>query len=490
MPSLVDQLGHWRPFTALVVGDFMLDQMVFGDADRLSPDAPVPVLSVRHTEERPGGAANVCLDLAALRGRVIAFGARGDDPEGRSLETALERAGVDLRGLIADADRPTTVKRSLVGLAQHRHAQKMFRLDMESRKPLGAEIRERLLQRFEQTLPEADIVCLEDYDKGVCDERMCAEIIRLSREAGKPVLVDPAAIEDFRKYRGATALTPNRTEAEAAAAPLGADVAEAESLASALRQSLDLDAIVVTLDRDGAMLCEAGQAPQQLPTIVREVYDVTGAGDMVLAALAAARSNGLDWREAVRLANVAAGLEVEVFGVQPIPLEDIRHSLMLQEGALRGKLRTLEEALVEIAAHRRKGRTIVFTNGCFDVLHAGHIWLLRQAAKFGDFLVVAMNDDDSVRRLKGADRPVNHQDDRVEILSELESVGAVVLFSTDTPVDLIEAIQPDVLVKGADYERSEVVGADIVEAAGGRVELVDLLEGRSTSLAIERMRNG
>jgi D-beta-D-heptose 7-phosphate kinase/D-beta-D-heptose 1-phosphate adenosyltransferase len=246
--------------------------------------------------------------------------------------------------------------------------------------------------------------------------------------------------------------------------------------------------VVLTLDRHGAMLLEQGRDAVHIPTIARTVYDVTGAGDMVLAALAAAVGNGAAWAEAVRFANAAAGLEVEVFGVEPIPLERIHHALLVDHGRLAGKSRELPEALVEIAAHRREGRSIVFTNGCFDLLHAGHIQLLRFAKSQGDVLVVGINDDASVRRLKGPERPVHTARDRAEILGELASVDIVVVFAEDTPERLLEAIRPDVLVKGGDYSIDRVVGRELVESYGGRIALAPMLEGRSTTNAIGRIR--
>ena len=506
MSSLLDILDRWKPFTALVVGDFMLDQSVFGDAERLSPDAPVPVLAVRRTESRPGGAANVCLDLAAMRGRVLAFGLTGDDPEAQALRSALEQAGVDTSGLIADHSRPTTVKRSLIGLAQHRHAHKMFRMDMESNAPVGEGLMLAMLERFERALAHADVVCIEDYGKGVCAAALCRAVIDLARRAGKPVLIDPALHADYAKYARATAVTPNRTEAEVAAAALGAlpampAVAPGEDEAAALSPAWAeiggrllaahaFDAVVLTLDRHGAMLVRHDRPPVRLPTQARKVYDVTGAGDMVLAALAACLANGAEWTDAVRFANVAAGLEVEIFGVEPIPLERIRHAVLLGQGRERGKVRTLDDAAAEAASLRRMGRTVVFANGCFDLLHAGHIALLRHAAAQGDALFVGLNSDASVRRLKGADRPVHSERDRADILSELESVAAVVIFDEDTPLRLIEAIRPDVLVKGAEYTPGRVVGASLVESYGGRVELAPMLEGRSTTASIGKARAG
>jgi D-beta-D-heptose 7-phosphate kinase/D-beta-D-heptose 1-phosphate adenosyltransferase len=491
MESLLTTLNAWRPFRVLVVGDFMLDQMVYGDAERLAADSPVPVLLARRTEEKPGGAANVCLDLAAMRGTVRAFGVTGTDPEARLLREAMGAEHVDARGLIPDPGRCTTVKRSLIGLAQHRHPQKMFRVDFESRQPVPAAVTRELLSAFEGALADADAVCIEDYDKGVCTPETCAAIIALARSRALPVFVDPAHIKDYSKYRGCTAITPNRVEAEKATGMTTdgrASVEHNAAVAAALMDQLGCEAVVLTLDRHGALLLEQGQEPLGAPTVAREVYDVTGAGDMFLAGLTAGRCNGLSWADAVRLANAAAGLEVEVFGVVPIPLERIRHEMLRLSGRLNGKLRTLDEVVIEAQAVRQRGGKVVFTNGCFDILHAGHVDLLEKAAAFGNLLVVGLNDDASVRRLKGESRPVKDQDERAKLLGAIGCVGAVVLFGDDTPMRLIEAIAPDVLVKGADYTKDKVVGGAFVESHGGRVELIRLVEGKSTTGTIERMK--
>lgn len=493
MTDLIQQLGAWRGFTAVVVGDFMLDQLVYGDAERLTADAPVPVLQARRTEETPGGAASVCMDLAALHGRVIALGVVGDDAEGRLLIEKLGGAGVETWGIVVDPTRPTTVKRNLIGLAQHRHPQKMFRVDFESREPLGEAALTEMLGRFERALGEADVVAIEDYAKGVCSDRVCRAVIDRSRGAGLEVLVDPASIEDYSKYRGCTSITPNRTEAEkatGAARTNDGSGSDASWMADRLQELLGSDSVVLTLDREGAMLLERGGSAVLIPTVARQVYDVTGAGDMVLAALCGARANGLGWADAVRFANAAAGLEVEVFGVQPIPFERVYQSIMTQGRARHEKARSLEEAVIEVRAAKREGKRVVFTNGCFDIIHAGHISLLRRAAAFGDVLIVGMNSDESVRRLKGETRPIHGERDRVDILSELASVDLIVVFEEDTPLGLIEALRPDVLVKGADYQKEQVVGGELVESWGGRVQLVSLLEGRSTTKAIDRMRTG
>jgi D-beta-D-heptose 7-phosphate kinase / D-beta-D-heptose 1-phosphate adenosyltransferase len=490
MDSLLRHLADWKPFTALVVGDFMLDQLVYGDAERLSADAPVPVLQVRRQESVPGGAANLCANLVAMHGRVIPCGVVGDDPEGRELAGAMKDAGIATEGLIVDTGRPTTVKRNFIGLAQARHPQKMFRVDYESREPVAGEVFDRLVTHIDKALGEVDIVCIEDYGKGVCCELLCQEVIRRARRAGVAVLVDPANNSAFVRYRGATAITPNRSEAENATGLRTDDSGDLQhnaSLARGLLARLELEAVVLTLDRHGALLLERERdEPVMVPTVAREVYDVTGAGDMMLAGLAAARANGIGWTDAVQLANAAAGLEVEVFGVRPIPIDRIHHTLLEQHA--RGRVRSLDEVLVQVRAVRQDGGTVAFTNGCFDVIHAGHVSLLERSAALADLLVVGLNSDASIRRLKGEGRPVNTEQDRARVLSSISGVGAVVLFDDDTPLGLIETIRPDVLIKGADYQEHEVVGADVVKSFGGRVELIPLVEGKSTTGTIERMR--
>lgn len=469
----------------------MLDQTVLGDAERLTGDAPVPVLHVRETTETPGGAAGVCMNLAAMHARVLALGVTGDDPEGALLRESLTRAGIDASALVVDPARPTTVKRSLVGRAQHRHPQKMFRVDIESREPLGAGVQQQLLERFERALPSCDVVAIEDYDKGVLRaDGFCHALIDAAKRAGKEVLVDPARLDDYARYRGATCITPNRTEAETATGlPThpSADMSHNAQLAHAIQRAHDVEAVVLTLDRHGALLLERGSDPLAVPTVAREVYDVTGAGDMVLAALAAARAQRLTWPDAVRFANTAAGLEVEVFGVQPIPLDRIRREVARHTTGAHPKHFTHEDLLREVERQRRAGQRIVFTNGCFDVLHSGHVMLIEEARRQGEFLIVAINCDEKVRQFKGPNRPVNNQYDRAVVLAGLQAVDAVIVFEEDTPRELIESLAPDVLVKGAEYAAAHIPGAAFVESRGGRVVRVPMKPGFSTTAVLTQM---
>ncbi|MSR19209.1 MAG: bifunctional heptose 7-phosphate kinase/heptose 1-phosphate adenyltransferase [Phycisphaerales bacterium] len=490
--AVLKRLCEWRSFRALVIGDFMLDQELQGAAERLSPDAPVPVLLARgmaDARSTPGGAGNVARFIAALGGEVDCVGIVGADEEGATLRRELQGVGCGDTGLLQDPSRPTTVKLGLIGLAQHRHPQKMFRLDFEDRSPLSEVLELAIIELAEKLIPRADVVCLEDYTKGVCTDRVCRAVIDGCRRAGVPVLVDPAPISDYARYRGATCITPNRSEAERAtgsAALIDPPISHSESMAHRLRESLDLEAVVVTLDKHGAIL-DAGEGAVHLPAIARAVYDVTGAGDMMLAALAGARANGFTWSESVTLANVAAGLEVEAFGAQPVPLAAVQRKVLTQARGTGAKVRTLPELLGDVSALRVAGKRIVLTNGCFDILHAGHVAYLREARALGDVLVVGLNSDESVRANKGASRPVFSEGDRAEVLAELTSVDFVVPFEELTAHDLIRAIRPDCYAKGGDYRPDEVAERDLLQELGCRCYILSLRAGLSSSEALRRI---
>jgi D-beta-D-heptose 7-phosphate kinase/D-beta-D-heptose 1-phosphate adenosyltransferase len=476
----------------MVIGDFMLDQHVYGAAERLSPDAPVPVLHATKFEDRPGGASNVSLCLRGLKATVCCFGVTGEDKEGEILRAKLRDAGCTVDGLLHDASRPTTVKRSLIGLAQHRHPQKMFRMDFESREPLAPEVSERLLKSIEAKLANVDVICLEDYNKGVCSPQVCQRIATLCRLASKPLLVDPAAIEDYSKYRGATCITPNRSEAELATGldtPLDASELHNAGMATKLLNDLDLDAVVLTLDKHGALLEMRGGTPVHVPTIAREVYDVTGAGDMVLAALAGARVNGLDWMDAVKFANIAAGLEVQVFGAQPIPFANVQREVLAQTIGLGGKIRDREALLIELAVHREAGQNIVLTNGCFDVIHAGHVAYLREARQLGDILVVGLNGDEQVRVQKGEGRPVYRAAERCEILAELQCVSYVTVFDEPTAHELIRAVEPDIYVKGGDYRVEDINEYDLLRRLDVEVRVLAHRPGLGSRTVIQKLQS-
>lgn len=490
--SLLARLAEFKPFRALVVGDFMLDQTLAGAAERLSPDAPVPVIAADEAEmkSQPGGASNVAVCLAALGASVRCAGVRGQDASGTRLKELLAEAKCDASLVIAEAGRPTTVKRSIVGLAQHRHPQKMFRLDFETRAAIRPETEAKLLEAIERSLAEVDVVCLEDYDKGVCTETLCQRLITLCRRMHRPILVDPAALRDYSRYRGATAITPNRTEAELATGlsmPKEFTPDAARELAQRLLDPLDLDAVVLTLDRHGALLQERGRDAVHIPTVARTVYDVTGAGDIVLASLAAASANGWPWPESVAFANAAAGLEVEVFGAQPIPLSRIRRSVHALAHGRPGKIRTIDEMEEEAALLRDDGRRLVLTNGCFDLLHAGHLASLRGARALGDSLVVGVNRDEEVRRMKGSNRPVVPLEERLEMLEALECVDYVVPFGEPTAEALLRRIRPHFYAKGGDYRKEDLNEWPVLQQLDIPVRIVPERQGWSTTTLIERV---
>lgn len=485
--TIVDRFGGRR---VLLVGDFMLDRYVFGDVERISPEAPVPVVRVHDRQDRVGGAGSVALNLVALGARATCFGLVGRDLFGERIVGALAEAGADVSGLLRVDDRPTIAKTRIVGLAEHRHRQQLMRIDDEIVEPPQNEDAEALIRAFESSLGQAEIVCLEDYAKGLLTPHVCQALIRAAGRRGLPVLVDPARQPVWDKYAGATCMTPNQNELEIGIGrTLGRD--ELEGAAADVIERLKLQSLLVTLGRDGALLVRTDGTAQHVPTTPRAVYDNTGAGDAVLAMMAVALAAGASDVQAVQLANLAGGLEVEKFGCVPITRQEVLQELRRGQQRGKGKIRGEAELVTELAARRQRGETIVFTNGCFDILHPGHVDLLEAAKQHGSVLVVGLNSDQSIRGLrKGADRPIRNELDRARMLSALECVDYVVLFSDATPRQLIENLAPDVLVKGADWAGAGVIGRDIVESRGGRVVLIELTAGQSTTGELERIRGG
>ncbi len=463
-----------------VLGDCMLDRYIWGDAGRVSPEAPVPVVHARREEDRPGGAANVALNLAALGAQPACFGAVGADAMGATLRAALAAAGVDAGGLVSCPDRPTVQKIRIVA-----RNQQMLRVDREDVKPLGA-AQEAELGAALCAAPW-DALVLSDYGKGVLTPSLCALALAEARRRGAPSVVDPKQ-KDFSWYRGATIVTPNRAEAEAAAgAPLG-DAAALALAGERLRRAAELRLLLVTLGAEGMLLLREGQAPLQLPTAARQVFDVTGAGDTVVAMVAAGLGGGLPAEAAVRLANVAAGLKVAKVGTATVGREELLHALHAAGGDKVLAADDFAGAAALAAGWRREGLRVVFTNGCFDLLHAGHVRYLQEARRCGEVLALGLNSDASVRRLKGEGRPFNPLADRAEVLAALACVDAVIPFTDDTPEELIRHLGPDVLVKGADWRDREVAGAAAVRARGGEVRFVELLPGRSTTSLAGKIR--
>ncbi len=488
-------LAHWVRAAAgrrvLLVGDLILDRYVYGDAERISPEAPVPVVRVVERREALGGSGNVAACLRALGCEVTCCGTVGGDRHGATLRRLLKEIGASDEGLAALADRPTTTKTRMVGLAQHRHRQQLLRVDDEDTRPLDDGTVKTLIDIACGQMKRADVVCIEDYDKGLISSRLAQAVIEAARKAGRPVLVDPARLRDYERYRGASVITPNREELSIAS---GERLASVESVAAAARRVIDrfgIDSAVATVDRDGAVLVEKSASWRHLPTIPRTVYDNTGAGDAVLAMLAAAIGGGADLESAARLANISGGLEVEKFGCVPITTDEVLAELRLVDRLRNGKLTTTEELLAELSLRRDRGETVAFTNGCYDILHAGHVEFLKRCRQEASVLVVGLNTDASVRGLnKGVERPINRFEHRAAVLGALECVDYVVGFEESTPESLIRRVRPDVLIKGEDWAGKGVVGRECVEAIGGRVVLLPLVEGLSTTTIVEKIRRG
>ena len=457
----------------LVAGDVMLDRYWFGATQRISPEAPVPVVHVRDTEERPGGAGNVAVNLASLGVHCTVLGITGDDAIADSLTANMEKRGV--RCLFTRLKHAATITKLRV-LSRH---QQLIRLDFEE--TFGVFEGAPLLPLFKTEVKDAQVVVLSDYGKGSLSA--VQELITAARAAGKPVLVDPKG-RDFTKYKGATVITPNLAELEAVVGECP-DEAAIILKGSKLMDELGLKALLVTRSEHGMTLLESGKPPLHLPTQALEVSDVTGAGDTVIASLAAGLGAGLDFAAAAALANLAAGIVVGKLGAATVSTTELRLAAHSRSGS--GVLS--EAAVADAITHARsQGERIIMTNGVFDILHAGHVTYLEAARRLGDRLIVAVNDDASVKRLKGASRPVNGLDNRMKVLSALSCVDWVVPFSEDTPERLICKLLPDVLVKGGDYKAQDVAGYGCVTKNGGQVRILPFVEGLSTTNVIDAIK--
>jgi D-beta-D-heptose 7-phosphate kinase/D-beta-D-heptose 1-phosphate adenosyltransferase len=482
--QLVQNLGQPR---VLVVGDLMLDRYVWGDAERISQEAPVILLHADRREERLGGASSVASMLRALGAKVALAGVIGADVDGTRIRRMLLDLGIDHDAVLTVNDRPSTVKERYIGRAQHRHPQQMIRVDYEVRTHLREPTAQQLNTLIAQQMRKADIVLISDYDKGVCTPAVLAEVIAQAHSLGLRTLADPIRGRDYRPYKSCSVITPNRLEAGLATGRLLQDVPQVLEAAAQLQQELDLEAAVITLDKDGMALAHRDGKRQIYPTRPRQVYDITGAGDMVLSVLGMALAAGADFDAAIALANCAGGLEVEKIGVATVSRDEILRDL-LQTGTVHQKVWPLEALCRQLDNRRRVGQRVAFTNGCFDVLHAGHVQYLQEARTQADVLVVGLNSDASVRALKGHDRPIHPAEARSTVLAGLQAVDYVVFFEEDTPQALIEALRPDVLIKGADYRKEDVVGAAFVESYGGRVYLAPVRKGFSSTKVIEQMK--
>lgn len=470
-----------KQLKALVVGDLMLDEYLWGKAERISPEAPVAVVDVTRQDMRLGGAGNVINNLLSLGCQVRVASVIGDDDDGRMVLKRLDLRGVEADGVVLSPARKTSRKTRVLASNQQ-----MLRIDRESREEIDDESAQQVLDFVRLQLPQVQVVLISDYLKGVLTDRLTRELIVMCRKTGVPVLVDPKG-QDYSKYQGATLLTPNRKEAAEAS---GIHLSSGEDVSRAgwkLLNDLELDALVLTRSEEGVSLFMEGREEIQLPTVAREVFDVSGAGDTVLASIGLGLAGGLDLADAARLANLAAGVVVGKVGTSTVTPDEILRSISVEVDRTDAKIRSRNELQQILLEEKSRGRTIVFTNGCFDLLHVGHVKYLQKAKALGDRLVLGLNSDASIRRLKGEKRPLIGEEERAHIMAALDCIDYVCVFDEDTPLDLISALHPDILVKGGDYKPEEVVGKEIVESYGGRVELISFVDGKSSTNIIEKI---
>lgn len=468
-----------KPAPILVAGDVMVDEYIIGDVERISPESPVPVLVARDRLRKPGGAGNVVQNIVTMGGEVALFATVGKDNPGKWFKNYCEHIGVESFWVKEDVARPTTIKTRVVA-----RNQQIVRIDEEHVGPLSAELENLIVKEIGSAITQVKAAVISDYGKGFLTPRILEALISGAKAQGIPIIVDPKGM-DFRRYRGATYITPNLKEASLAS---GIEIYSEESLINAgkaLLEQADVQAVIITRGRDGSTLVTRKKA-QDFSARQVEIVDVTGAGDTVIATMALAVANGLSIESAAGLANLAASLVVARFGAASVTLDEMVDSL---NGQVRdNKCISLEDISSVLRNHRIAGHKIVFTNGCFDLFHAGHLDLLRQTSSLGEVTVVGINSDESVRRLKGPSRPIIGLPDRIAVLAALNFVDYIVPFSEDTPLKLIQEVQPDVLVKGEDWAGKEVVGSDVVNARGGRVQLAKFVPGISTTSLIKKIR--
>jgi len=482
--SEVDEaLARFARCRVLVVGDLMLDRYIWGQVHRISPEAPVQVLDVHRETDTLGGAGNVANNLQALGAEVSVVGVLGGDNTGDRILSLLKSLDADVSGLVRDASRISTRKTRII--AAH---QQVLRMDKEVRSPVPPDIESAVLERIEAQESRFDAVVVSDYGKGVLTESVLSMLMRLARTQGKPVVVDPKGTR-YERYAGAALITPNRREASQAA---GEDLSDGESLkraAEVLQRQSAGAAILVTLGPEGMALFEPGMESVWIPASAREVFDVSGAGDTVVSLMGLGLASRYSLEVSAEAANAGAGVVVGKLGTAVVTPGELRESLLRTPEPIHRKVRDAAALQREVSELRRQGKTIAFTNGCFDLLHAGHVRLLEASKRLADVLVVAVDDDASVRSIKGEGRPVLSQEERLRILSALDSVDYICTFSTGELDSLLENLRPDVLTKGSNYEAESIQGKNIVERYGGKVVAVPIVDTLSVSALIQRIRN-
>jgi len=465
----------------LVVGDLMLDEYLWCDTERISPEAPVPVVDIQREDVRLGGAGNVINNLRTLGVQTVAASVLGDDENGARLSAMLEEREISPDGLVVVTGRKTACKTRILASNQQ-----VLRVDRESREWVTPEVEQQLFDYIVSIANDVQAFLVSDYQKGVLTESLLQKIITLGRSLNVPVVVDPKG-DNYHKYRGATLITPNRKEAQVAARQVFKDEAGLIAVGKQLQKQLDLEALIMTRSEEGMSVFSRDGRHLCLPTQAREVFDVSGAGDTVMTVLGLGLAGGLCLQEAAEVANIAAGIVVGKIGTSTVTTQEILAEVSTREAHTDQKILSCEDLVRLLRQQKPDLRTVVFTNGCFDLLHVGHVKYLQAARRLGDLLILGLNSDESIKRLKGPSRPLIAQDERAHILAALHCVDYVVLFDEDTPLELIRALRPDILVKGGDYTPESVVGKEMVESWGGRVELIQFVDGKSTTGIIDKI---
>jgi D-beta-D-heptose 7-phosphate kinase/D-beta-D-heptose 1-phosphate adenosyltransferase len=479
--SIIERFSKLRIF---VVGDVMLDHYIWGKVKRISPEAPVPVLKVSDENFSPGGAANVARNLRSLGASVDIFGVIGNDPEGERLLRLLKQIEIDSKGIILDPKRTTTTKTRLIA-----ESQQITRIDREGTDPISDELESKIMTLLSKSVEE-DVphgIIISDYAKGLITKDLSNEIIQLGKRKGIFIAVDPKG-KDFSKYKGTNVITPNQKETEEACGFQIEDEKTLKKAVEVITRQTEAEGVLITRGKHGISFYVKGTEIKTIPSEAREVFDVTGAGDTVVSTFTLSYLSSRSWEDSVKIANTAAGIVVGRIGAATVTQRELLEHFENNNSSSDKKILTRELLSATLSQLRGKGKKIVFTNGCFDLFHTGHLKLLREAKNLGDVLVVGVNSDDSVKKLKGEERPFIPENDRANIIAALDCVDYVIIFREDTPLELIKALKPDILVKGGDYNPDTVVGRDFVESYGGSVSIIPLLEGISTSILVDKIR--
>lgn len=474
--KLLESLPRLKERKVLVVGDIMLDEHIWSKVNRISPEAPVPVADVVSIVYTPGGAGNVANNIQALGGKAYLVGVVGKDTSKDKLFEALKERGIGTDRIIVDKDRPTTLKSRIIAHGHH-----VVRVDREERSPISNELFQKVLESAKSVIDEVDALLISDYDKGVVTPKVAKNLIAMAKEQGKIVSIDPKGT-DYQKYKGATIVTPNRGELEIVTKTVITDEASLVKAGQRLLEELKTEFILITKGEEGMSLFEREGRITHIPAVASEIYDVTGAGDTVVATLTLALAAGADIRKAAELSNWAAGTVVRKVGTATVTRKELEEIIRYQAGEkVNRKIRSLDELKQISKRLKKEGKKLVFTNGCFDLLHIGHIKYLQKAKEFGDVLIVGVNSDSSVKKIKGSNRPFFPEEERAQLLSALECVDYVIVFSELNPEKVIKILKPDVHVKGGDYQTDELPESEIVKSYGGKVIVANETKGKSTT---------